>query len=80
MTAPSYHDVVVYCDGQCYRLFDDSYALFLTCTRGGGWELWHSLRGGEEPVRMGGEYDERQFGVEVKGVLVCGTKPDTSNG
>lgn len=67
----SYHDIVVYCDGQRYELGTDSYSLMLTCTRAGGWELWDCRE-----CLIGGQFHSAQFSLEIAGVLVCGKKPE----
>lgn len=65
---PSYHDVVVFVNGERYRI-KDNYAYQLTCTRAGGWNLWH-IWGGKETL-IGGEYNFDDFRIEVRGVVVC---------
>jgi len=65
----SYRDVEVEYKGDRFSLFD-SYALRLTCTCAGGWELWNTWEGKEE--LLAGEFDVVPLRVYVAGVLVCG--------
>ena len=73
-SAPSYHDVVVYANGEKYFIGRD-YGLLLTCSRAGGWELWKNWGGKQLP--LGGEYSGKDFCVAVRGVAVCGKIPYT---
>jgi hypothetical protein len=70
---PSYHDVVVFAGDQRLRLFDCSYGLQLQCTRSAGWELWNVWDGKEE--FLAGEYSSKPLRIEVRGVVICETKP-----
>lgn len=71
---PSYHDVVVFAGDQRLRLFDSSFGLQLHCTRSAGWQLWNVWDGKEELLAE--EYSStKPIRIEVRGVVVCETKP-----
>jgi hypothetical protein len=72
MSNPSYHAVVVIVDGQRFRIADD-YELELTCVRVAGWRLWRNPIGApsREPVLIGGEFDSKEFRIEVAGNIIC---------
>lgn len=71
---PSYHDVVVFAGDKRLCLFDSSYGLQLHCTRVAGWQLWNVWDGKDE--LLAGEYNpEKPIRVEVRGVVICETKP-----
>lgn len=65
----SYHDVVVFVNGQKYEIANH-YGIMLTCTRAGGWELW-DVSGGAGEKQIGGEYSGNDFRIEVKGFVIC---------
>ena len=69
----SYHDVEVYVDGVRYRPGGD-YALELTCTKAGGWQLWWDWLDRKEMI--GGEFEGGGFCVAVKGHAICGRIPE----
>jgi hypothetical protein len=71
-TGQSYHDVTVFVDGEAHRIAGN-YAYQLTCTKMGGWQLWHKW-GRQEARLIGGEYDDGTFRIEIAGVVVCGKK------
>jgi hypothetical protein len=70
---PTYHDVVVFVEGQRIGLFNSSYGLQLHCTRSAGWQLWNVWDGKEE--LLGGEYSNKDFRIEVRGAVICQSKP-----
>ena len=71
LSTPTYHDVVVYVDGQEYCL-SDHYGLELTCTRAGGWQLWNTWNKAlDQAVQIGGEYHGGDFRIEVAGHVIC---------
>jgi len=68
----SYHDVIVIVNGKEYRI-RDNYAYQLTCTRAGGWNLWHIWNGKE--TLIGGEFNgDDEFIIKV-GDAVLGGSP-----
>ena len=69
----SYHDVIVYVDGETHRVAGN-YAYQLSCTKAGGWRLFH-VWGGRERL-IGGEYGSGGFRIEVAGIVICGEKPE----
>lgn len=70
----SYHDVIVYVNGEAHRIANN-YAYELSCTKAGGWQLWHKW-GGKEAKLLGGEYDGGDFRIEIAGTVICGKKTD----
>ena len=62
----SYHDVEVEFGGVRRHIFDMDFHYMLTCTRVGGWKLWH---GGSV---VAGEYHFAPLNIYAAGVLVCG--------
>ncbi len=69
---PSYHDVEVIIDGKSYKISED-YTYQLTCTRSGGWNLWHILQ--SESKLIGGEYTLNDFTIKIKGTVICHNSP-----
>jgi hypothetical protein len=80
----SYHDVVVYVGNVAYKP-SDNFALELTCTKVGGWQLWQDVNpAGHHAVEaryklLGGEFDVEPFCIEVAGVVIAGEKPTASD-
>lgn len=68
----SYHDVIVYVNGEAYRIAGN-YAFELTCTKVAGWRLWRTWDGAS--TLLGGEYDSDDFRIEVAGIVICGKPP-----
>lgn len=69
----SYHDVIVYVNGEAHHIAGN-YVYELSCTKTGGWNLWHKW--GSKERLIGGEYNGDDFRIEVAGVVICGKKPD----
>jgi hypothetical protein len=81
MSNNSYHDIYVsYVDREGhhlkFRLFDAPCNYRITCTRAGGWELWHHTLG-KEPKLLAGEYNEIQLTVSLTdGTYLCNPPPN----
>jgi hypothetical protein len=73
MNKLSYHDVIVYVGNVEYKP-SSNYALHLTCTKAGGWNLYHIWDGKERCI--GGEFEGEPFCIEVAGMVIVGKKPE----
>lgn len=78
VTAPSYHDVVVYVGEKRVSLFNAGFGLDLRCCRAAGWELWDMTGGHGHEKQLAGEYGEPRLCVEVLGVVVVGVRPENA--
>lgn len=80
--SPSYHDLHI-TTAQIPRtsLFDLPYALEVTCTRVGGWQLWRHPDSGSrsEAQIQAGEYETRWLILDVDGHEIVNSR-DTDDG
>ncbi len=71
-TPPSYHDLhVTTADIPRKSVFDLPGNITVTCTRCGGWELWHRASIFDERELLAGEYDDRGLRLDVGGIVIC---------
>ena len=64
-TAPSYHDLHITTDTYSRTsIFNMPYGYEVTCTRVGGWGLWH------DGTQVAGEYEARGLRLDVAGVVI----------
>lgn len=71
MSQSSYHDLhITTAELPRTSIFDLPYELMVTCTRGGGWELYRNNR------LIAGEYDENGLRLDVAGHVIV----DSLNG
>lgn len=76
----SYHDVVVYADGNRYDMSTASHQMLLTCTRSGGWELWQKRDTDADFMLIAGEFSSEDFRIEVADIRICGKPPNLIDG
>ncbi|UTC28113.1 hypothetical protein GURKE_00820 [Brevundimonas phage vB_BpoS-Gurke] len=77
MIAPSYHDLHVTTeDMERTSLFNLPYNVEVTCTRTGGWQVWHQRRDGARVV-LAAEYggDGQGLRLDVAGIVIVDSMP-----
>lgn len=75
MSKPSYHDLhITTAEIPRTSIFNLPFALFVICTRTGGWELWEKWDGKER--QLAGEYNnDNGLRLDVNGTIIVDSLP-----